>query len=304
MAVRGVQIGGRVNDTRRATKEWDPWLIPCTKDDTSPHPKKCTFCGWSKAFVRKRALTHFGYGGSAALDRCPHIPRAVFLKFKNCGGIVPKFMNYEEIHVSIVNDSRLNVVEESVVEARVDVEVEGFSNPLNVNETPAPTPDSVDSTATTIHKRMNLPSVSCQRNMDEALQLGLRQKLDKMWALFFYEANIAFNVLRHPAFVNAVKETATAGLVYHPPSYNAMRTKMIDVKKVAVQSMVSEQTKQSISQYGATICSDGWSDTNTRPLLNVMLVCPAGDVFLASANSTGEKKDIQYTTDFMGKYIE
>ena len=140
--------------------------------------------------------------------------------------------------------------------------------------------------------------------MDEALQLGLRQKLDNMWASFFYEANIAFNVVRHPAFVNAVRETAAAGFLYQPPAYNAVRTKLIDVKKAVVTKMVSERTRNSISQYGATICSDGWSDTNIRPLMNIMLVCPAGDVFLGSVDSTGERKDIAYTTELISKYID
>jgi len=49
-------------------------------------------------------------------------------------------------------------------------------------------------------------------SMDEALQLAQRQKLNKMWASFFYEANIAFNIARHPTFINVVKEMAAFGL--------------------------------------------------------------------------------------------
>ena len=146
--------------------------------------------------------------------------------------------------------------------------------------------------------------VSCQRSMDEALQIGLRHKLDAMWASFFYKANIAFNVTRHPAFINEVKKTVAARILYCPPSFNALRTRMIDVKKEVVQKMVIERTKTSIAQYGATICSDGWSDTNRHPLMNVMLVCPARDVFLGSEDSTGAKKDIAYTTTLMSKYID
>jgi len=52
--------------------------------------------------------------------------------------------------------------------------------------------------------------------MDEALQIAKRSKLDKLWADFFYEANVAFNVARHPAFIAAVNATATAGIDYDP----------------------------------------------------------------------------------------
>lgn len=68
--------------------------------------------------------------------------------------------------------------------------------------------------------------------------------------------------------------------------------------------MVAERTKRAIATYGATLCSDGWTDTNSRPLLNVMVTCPAGDVFLGSVDTTGEKKDIAYTTKILEKYIE
>lgn len=150
----------------------------------------------------------------------------------------------------------------------------------------------------------NRSSVPRQRSIDESLDQGRRHDLDRLWASFFYEANIAFNVVRHPAFIKAVTETAAIGFNYKPPSYNALRTKMIGEKKIAVDKMVSNRTSASIDIYGATICSDGWSDTNSRPLMNMMLVCPAGDVFLGSVDSTGHKKDIAYTTEMMQGYIQ
>ena len=161
-----------------------------------------------------------------------------------------------------------HAVGESLVEPVVNVEaemnMEGVANLSERNEVAIPTPDSVDSTPTIVERRRTVPSVFRHRSMDEALRLGLRQNLDKLWASFFYEANVALNVVRHPAFVKAVKETTTAGFVYQPPSYNAVYTKIIGVKKATVTSMVSERTRNSINQYGATICSDGWSDTHTR----------------------------------------
>ena len=195
------------NDARRATKEWDPWLIPCSEADNSPYPRKCRFCGWSKAFVKKRALVHFGHGGSNASDRCSKIPVVVREKFRNCGGVVPKSMSFEEMFET--NDAR-----ESLNEQTMETKEGGSINPSGTNEHEALLPDSVDSTPTTIQRPRNRPPISRQRSMDEALQLGLRHNLDKMWASFFYEANIAFNVARHPAFVNAVRETAAAGFLY------------------------------------------------------------------------------------------
>lgn len=304
MADRDVRRRVSLSDTRRATKEWDPWLHLEVEDGLSANSRSCVFCGWTKVFVRKRAFIHFGYGGTATSERCRRIPHAVLQKFRNCGGVVPKAMVLDEVEAAI-SDSEVPLLPQSAEEPTVDEPI--VVGPPHVagpsHQTPN-NPDSVDSTPTTVETRRTAPQVSRQWSMDEALQVGTRQKLNKLWASFFYEANIAFNVVRHPAFVKAVKETAAAGFVYQPPSYNAVRTKMIDTKLDAVKTMVSERTKTSIQHYGATICSDGWSDTNTRPLLNVMLVCPAGDVFLGSVDTTGEKKDIAYTANVMAKYID
>jgi len=124
-----------------------------------------------------------------------------------------------------------------------------------------------------------------------------------MWASFFYEANIAFNIAHHPVFINAVKETVASGLRYYPPSYNILHIKMIEPKKVEVSKMAIDCTKHAIKTYGATICFDRWTNTNSRSLLNMMLVCPIGDVFLGSIDTT-RKKDIAYMTKAIVQYIE
>jgi len=79
---------------------------------------------------------------------------------------------------------------------------------------------------------------------------------------------------------------------------------MIELKKAEVTKMVIDCTKHAIETYEATICSDRWTNTNSRLLLNVMLVCLARDVFLGSIDTTGEKKDIAYTTKAIVQYIE
>lgn len=41
------------------------------------------------------------------------------------------------------------------------------------------------------------------------------------------------------------------------------------------------------------ICSDGWSDAQRRPLINVMVVCESGPMMLKAVNCEGEYKDHQ-----------
>jgi len=79
---------------------------------------------------------------------------------------------------------------------------------------------------------------------------------------------------------------------------------MVEPKKVKVSKMVIDRTKHAIKTYKVTICLDGWTDTNSCPLLNVKIVCLVGNVFLGSIDTTGERKDIAYTMNTTAQYIE
>jgi hypothetical protein len=83
-----------------------------------------------------------------------------------------------------------------------------------------------------------------------------------------------------------------------------MRTKHIEPKVKQVKAEIEKATKQSIALYGATICSDGWDNVIHRPLMNVMLVCLAGDVFIGLVDTTGHKKTKEYIAGELRTYIE
>jgi hypothetical protein len=128
--------------------------------------------------------------------------------------------------------------------------------------------------------------------------------LDEKWAAFFYESNAAFNEARHPAFIASVKTTSTVGFDYTPPTYHAMQTKQIEPKVKQVKPEIEKATKQSIALYGATLCYDGWDNVIHWQLINVMLFCPGGDVFIGSVDTIGHKKTKKYITMELKTYIK
>ena len=54
-----------------------------------------------------------------------------------------------------------------------------------------------------------------------------------------------------------------------------------------VEAEVKKATSFSIETYGVSLCSDGWDNVVLRPLMNIMLSCPIGDIFLGSVDSSG-----------------
>ncbi len=71
-----------------------------------------------------------------------------------------------------------------------------------------------------------------------------------------------------------------------------------------VSKQVTKRTQNLIHKYGIIICSDGWNNVAQRPLLNIMLACPNGDVFIGSIDTTKERKDAHYICNALGWYIK
>jgi hypothetical protein len=115
---------------------------------------------------------------------------------------------------------------------------------------------------------------------------------------------VAFNVIRHPSFVAAMRATSQARFDYDPPSYHALRMILIEPRRKHVEEEVKKATKQSIEIYGATICIDGWDNVIRRALMNVMLSCPTSDISLGSIDTTGNKKIEAYIATELKKFID
>jgi hypothetical protein len=94
-----------------------------------------------------------------------------------------------------------------------------------------------------------------QLSMTEGFNASTKLHLDKAWASAFYEANIPFNIIRHPEINYAVKETAKHRmLTYTPPSYNAVRTSLLKAKKEEVERKTTTQLGDSSQIWHYTLC--------------------------------------------------
>jgi hypothetical protein len=115
---------------------------------------------------------------------------------------------------------------------------------------------------------------------------------------------VTFNVAKNLVFIAAAKATSMASIDYTPPTYHAIQTKQTKPKVKQVKVEIEKAMKQSVAFYGATICSDGWDNVIHWPLMNVILVCPVGDVFIGSVDTTSHKKTKKYIAEELKLYIE
>ena len=67
---------------------------------------------------------------------------------------------------------------------------------------------------------------------------------------------------------------------------------------------MKRMTSFSIETYRASLCSDGWDNVVHGLLMNVMLCCPVGDIFLGSVDTSENKKTKEYIAEKLKRYIE
>ena len=247
-------------------------------------------------YRRERAFSHYGWRAKSTRRICTKAPRHVKVKFSECGGKIPTCMEPNEMYRQ---------------GGEANVPTLNQSTPTNggiANITSVGPSSPVRGTSSTKPNQVASCTVrSCsmqQQELDEVYQLNKQKELDEKWASFFYDANIPFNMGKHPTFVEAVNATALAGFNYKPPLYNALRTTLIESKKIEVEAEVKKATSFSIETYGISLCSDGWDNVVHRPLMNIMLSCPVGDIFLGSVDTSGNKKTKEYIAGELKNFIE
>ena len=144
-------------------------------------------------------------------------------------------------------------------------------------------------------KQVNLVDSFRATTLEEA-QLALAQ------AIYFSGSSLSMVTL--DAWKTAWKRIGEFGAGFTPPTYHHMRNLLLDKcydnMKGEVQRLILDATHQS----GCTIVSDGWSNVQRRPLINIMVASPRGDCFIKAVDSTGEIKSGSFIASIVSEVIE
>jgi hypothetical protein len=150
----------------------------------------------------------------------------------------------------------------------------------------------------------NVPRPMKQSVIERGFAEADRREADLLWAKYFYEANVPFTNARHPAFKAAMLKTSSLKGSYVPPSYHDLRTNLLEQVRQEVAGKLDDILSGSVRRFGGTLTLDGWSSVSSRPLINAMLVTPAGELFLGAVDTTGIPKTAEYMAAIMLKFIK
>ena len=272
----------------------------CWYDETAEGKVECRICQLQFSYKAERCFSHLGYDGARTpgVGRCKHASAHVLSLFKDSGGKnIPQ---------------RLTTQFSMAPECSTAT---GGSVPLP----PTPTSPPADSCGGSQNEDPSVKASSDTRRASQCsggsrvlqqstiqsqFAVGERALVDQAWALFFYEQSIPFAAARSKTFKHAVSATANLRKSYLPPSYHDLRKRLLDERKKALGIQLGNLLGPQIESFGCTISTDGWSNVQNRPLMNVMKICPAGEEFIGSVDASGNIKNAQYVAEMLGKYIE
>ena len=114
--------------------------------------------------------------------------------------------------------------------------------------------------------------------IEKAFQNTTRYELDSRIARMFYTGGLPFNFARNPYYRNSYTYAATYSIPgYVPPEYNALRTTLLQKERTHVERLL-KLIKDFWLENGVSIVSDGWSNPQRKPLINIMAISDRGQM--------------------------
>uniref|UniRef100_A0ACD5X5U7 Uncharacterized protein n=1 Tax=Avena sativa TaxID=4498 RepID=A0ACD5X5U7_AVESA len=143
-----------------------------------------------------------------------------------------------------------------------------------------------------------------QSNIADSFTAEERHTADSNIARMFYTRALPFNLARNSAYRASYSYVANTKLGgYVPPSYDALRSTLLQKEKVHVEKML-QPIKDTWPFKGVSIAMYGWSDPQRRPILNSIAMTEGGPMFLKAINTEGEVKSKEYIFDRLREVIE
>ncbi|GFY97541.1 hAT dimerization domain-containing protein [Actinidia rufa] len=131
----------------------------------------------------------------------------------------------------------------------------------------------------------------------------LRDRAMTRFTRWMYDAGISFNAVNYPSFGPMIESIGQYGPGMKPPSYHETRVTYLK-KELAHTNDLMKDHRENWVKYGCSIMADGWTDGKGRTLINFLVNCPKGSMFIESIDASSYSKDGQKLFELLDKYVE
>ncbi|KAH7366153.1 hypothetical protein KP509_18G065400 [Ceratopteris richardii] len=135
------------------------------------------------------------------------------------------------------------------------------------------------------------------QDMQINVNLKLLKKQDCLelhlkWTQAFLACGIPFNVIHNHIFKDALMSTARKGFTM--PGYNKMRIEYVDKVKKSTEAILKQKILDYVPMYGCTIALNVWTSCQKKPLINIMVICPRGNMILEAVDTSLKEKSSSF----------
>uniref|UniRef100_A0A803LF75 DUF659 domain-containing protein n=1 Tax=Chenopodium quinoa TaxID=63459 RepID=A0A803LF75_CHEQI len=163
---------------------------------------------------------------------------------------------------------------------------------------------STEATSMRLGSFDNVKKRKSKNTISDAFNVKSRDHLDSEIARMFYTGGLPFNLARNPYYVSSYTMVANSNLSgYKPPGYNKLRTTLLCKETENVDRLL-QPMKATWKTKGVRIVSDGWSDPQRRPLINIMIASETGPMFMKAIDCSGEIKDKDFIATLLSEVID
>ncbi|MCO5557497.1 hypothetical protein L7F22_011062 [Adiantum nelumboides] len=188
-------------------------------------------------------------------------------------------------------------------------ETRGSNNPTTI---PASRPPSSSSAATSrggeTISHSSWPQSSRgtqgkQSNLFTSWHPQRKAQVDATVARFFYSCGISFNVPRSPFFKEMVAEIAQFGPTYQPPTFDALREKLLEDEVASIKEAILP-VRQKWEAYGVSLVGDGWTNIRSTSLEGVLASCRGMPLYIESTECGARQKTAPILCEMWSKAVE
>jgi hypothetical protein len=101
----------------------------------------------------------------------------------------------------------------------------------------------------------------------------------------FLWTDIPFNIAKNPFYHSMFEAVAIGCPGYRAPSYHDLRGRLLQGEKVDCTQRLA-QPRETWKTTRCTVMSDGWTDGKGRSILNFVVNCTKGTIFVKSVDAS------------------
>ena len=142
-----------------------------------------------------------------------------------------------------------------------------------------------------------------QTNISDACDKEIRGRTIQHIARFFYQAGLPLSTTRLDSFKDMIEAIGRYGAGLKPPSYYEMRVPLLQ-KELNYTNDLLKGHKESWATHGCSIMSDVWTDRRRRSIINFMVNCSLGTMFVKSIDASSFVKSGDKIYDLLDNFVE